>query len=101
MISLATLTLLMCYAVLVMDMFIPNLLVLLMSTLNGLFGCLRPLLQTSKDPLQNGYCRCQNQRISGRGSRIVRLRPMVTEDGGHDVYPGSGPLDGGNTLLPA
>ena len=28
---------------------------LLMSTLNGLFGFLRPLLLTSNDPLQNGY----------------------------------------------
>ena len=26
---------------------------------------------------------------------------MVTGDRGHDVYPGSGPLDGGNTLRPA
>ena len=26
---------------------------------------------------------------------------MVTGDGGHNVYPGSGPLDGGKTLLPA
>ena len=51
----ATLILLMCYAVLVMGMFMLNLLVLLMSTLNGLFGFLRPLLLTSKDPLQNGY----------------------------------------------
>ena len=50
-----TLTLIMCYAVLVMDMFMPNLLVILMSTLNGLFGFLRPLSLTSKDPLQNGY----------------------------------------------
>ena len=49
-----------------------------------------------------GYaCRCQNRRISGRGSRTMRLRLMVTEGGGHDVYPGSGPLYGGNTLLPA
>ena len=45
-------------------------------------------------------CRCQNRRISGRGSRTVRLESMVTGDGGHDVYPGSGPLYGGNTLLP-
>ena len=37
----------------------------------------------------------------GRGSRTVRLRSMVTGDGGHNVYPGSGPLDGGKTLLPA
>ena len=51
----ATLTLLMCCVVLVMGMFMLNLLVLLMSTLNGLFGFLRPLLLTSKDPLQNGY----------------------------------------------
>ena len=50
-----TLTLLMCYVVLVMGMFMLYLLVLLMSTLNGLFGFLRPLLLTSKDPLQNGY----------------------------------------------
>ena len=47
------------------------------------------------------HCRCQNRRISGRGSRTVRLGSMVTGDGGHDVYPGSGPLYGGNTLLPA
>ena len=26
---------------------------------------------------------------------------MVTGDWGHDVYPGSGPLDGGKTLRPA
>ena len=45
-------------------------------------------------------CWCQNRWISGRGSRTVRLRSMVTRGGGHDVYPGSGPLDGGNTLLP-
>ena len=41
-----------------------------------------------------------NRRILGRGSQTVRLRLMVTRGGGHDVYPGSGPLDGGNTLLP-
>ena len=34
-------------------------------------------------------------------SRTMRLRLMVTGGGGQDVYPGSGPLDGGNTLLPA
>ena len=46
------------------------------------------------------YCRCQNRWISGRGSRTVRQGRMVTGDKGHDVfYPGSGPLDGGNTLL--
>ena len=56
----ATLTLLMCYVVLVMGMFMLNLLVLLMSTFNGLFGFLRPLLLTSKDSLQNGY---QNQAL--------------------------------------
>ena len=31
----------------------------------------------------------------------MRLRSTVTGDKGHDVYPGSGPLYGGNTLLPA
>ena len=50
-----TLILLMCYVVLVMGMYMPNSLVLLMNTLNGLFGFQRPLLLTSKDPLQNGY----------------------------------------------
>ena len=46
-------------------------------------------------------CQCQNRRISGRGSRIARLRSMVTGERAHDVYPGSGPLYGGNTLLRA
>ena len=50
---------------------------------------------------RRGRCRCQNRWISGRGSRTVRLMSMVTGDGGHNVYPGSGPLYGGNTLLPA
>ena len=36
-------------------------------------------------------CRCQNRRISGRGSRTVRLRRMVTGDKGHDVLPRFGP----------
>ena len=48
--------------------------------------------------LKKGGCRCQNQRISGRGSRIVRLRLVVTGGGGHNVYPSSGPLYIGNTL---
>ena len=34
----------------------------------------------------------------GRGSRTVCLRLMVTGDREHNVYPGSGPLDGGKTL---
>ena len=29
----------------------------------------------------------------------MRLRRMVIGGGGHNVYPGSGPRDGGNTLL--
>ena len=28
----------------------------------------------------------------------MHLRRMVTGGRGHDVYPGSGPLDGGNTI---
>src|SRR3954465_6556581 len=32
------------------------------------------------------YCRCQNRRISGRGSRTVRQGRMVTGDKGHDVF---------------
>ena len=48
-----------------------------------------------------GDCRCQNRQILGRGSRTVRLGSMVTGGRGHDVYPGSGPLDGAKTLRPA
>ena len=36
-------------------------------------------------------CRCQNRRISGRGSRTVRLGQMVTGDRGHFVLPRFGP----------
>ena len=47
--------LLMSYVVLVMGMFMPDLLVPTTSTLNGLFGFLRPLFITSKEPFKNGY----------------------------------------------
>src|SRR6187401_1290085 len=56
-------------------------------------------IKVCKNCLAETGCRCQNRRISGRGSRTVRLRSMVTGDWGHDVYPGSVPLYGGNTLL--
>src|SRR3954469_5895444 len=36
-------------------------------------------------------CRCQNRRISGRGSRTVRIGRMVTGDKGHEVLPRFGP----------
>ena len=36
-------------------------------------------------------CRCQNRRISGRGSQTVRLRRMVTGGREHDVLPRFGP----------
>ena len=36
-------------------------------------------------------CRCQNWRISGRGSRTVRLGRMVTGGREHDVLPRFGP----------
>ena len=36
-------------------------------------------------------CRCQNRRISGRGSRTVRLGLMVTGGEGHEVLPRFGP----------
>ena len=58
-------------------------------------------IEREKQEARVSECRCQNRRISGRGSRTVRLRRMVTGGGAHDVYPGSDPLDGGNTLLPA
>ena len=31
----------------------------------------------------------------------MRMRLMVTGEREHNVYPGSGPLDGGKTLCPA
>ena len=34
------------------------------------------------------------------GPKLCIMDRWVTGDRGHDVYPGSGPLDGGNTLLP-
>ena len=33
-----------------------------------------------------GVCRCQNRRISGRGSRTVRLGEIGIGDMGHDVF---------------
>ena len=63
--------------------------------------CLPEKKKDKLKPKWEGPCQCQNRRISGRGSRTVRLRRMVTAGGGHDVYPGSGPLDGGKTLRPA
>ena len=36
-------------------------------------------------------CRCQNRRISSRGSRTVRLGRMVTGGKGHEVLPRFGP----------
>ena len=57
---------------------------------------------SSDDEVEGGGdCRCQNRRISGRVSRTVRLGSMVTGNRRHNVYPGSGPLYGGNTLRPA
>ena len=41
--------------------------------------------------VDNDSCRCQNRRISGRGSRAVRLRWMVTGGRGHNVLPRFGP----------
>ena len=35
------------------------------------------------------------------GPKQCILGSMVTGGKGHNVYPGSGPLDGGKTLLPA
>ena len=45
-------------------------------------------------------------RVQNKGKSVWKSRydgdvSMVTGEEGHDVYPGSGPLDGGNTLLPA
>ena len=56
---------------------------------------------TPRRCLQEG-CRCQNWRISGRGSQAVRLRINGNRrQGTQCFYPGLGPLDGGKTLRPA
>src|SRR3954465_15091053 len=39
----------------------------------------------------DAHCRCQNRRISGRGSRTMCLGRMVTGDKGHEVLPRFGP----------
>ena len=50
------------------------------------------VINSRKRPIfWNEGCRCQNRRISGRGSRTVRLRLMVTGGRGHDVLPRFGP----------
>ena len=41
--------------------------------------------------LPDDRCRCQNRRISGRGSRTVRLGRMVAGGKGHEVLPMFGP----------
>ena len=43
------------------------------------------------DFISKYFCRCQNRRISGRGSRTVRLGRMVTGGREHDVLPRFGP----------
>src|SRR3954469_11705243 len=40
---------------------------------------------SSKNDSNKGLCRCQNRRISGRGSRTVRQGRMVTGDKGHFI----------------
>ena len=56
----------------------------------------------TKNIICGHLCRCQNRQISGRGAQAAYLRIGCSRGRQvHDVYPGSGPLDGGNTLLPA
>ena len=42
-------------------------------------------------PISKRPCRCQNRRITGRGSRTVCLRRMVTGGREIDVLPRFGP----------
>src|ERR1043165_3508558 len=51
------LILLMLFVALTMGMFMPNLLVLMMNILRGLFRPLRPLLLTQEDPFVDGFLR--------------------------------------------
>ena len=54
------------------------------------FGEIMTLVNVNPTILEE-CCRCQNRRISGRGSRTVRLGRMVTGGRGHDVLPRFGP----------
>ena len=47
--------------------------------------------EVSRRKVELDECRCQNWRISGRGSRTVRLGRMVTGGKGHKVLPRFGP----------
>ena len=52
-----------------------------------------PVVLVAEPETKHGcdHYRCQNRRISGRGSRSVCLRLMVTRGKGHDVLPRFGP----------
>src|SRR4051812_39702961 len=69
------LTPLMFFVALMMGMFMPNFSFLLMSILQGPFGCLRPLLLTREDPFVNGYLNpsidLMQVAASGGGSWIL------------------------------
>ena len=54
--------------------------------------CKMSLLKRSlQEMAPDAACRCQNRRISGRGSRTVPLGRMVTGGKEHDVLPRFGP----------
>ena len=67
-------------------------------------------LQTSHRSFCRSHSRTLNESINVGvktggtrvgGPELCGLGFMVTGGGGHDVYPSSGPLYGGNSLLPA
>ena len=64
-------------------------------------GSIKPFSDSTEELSMKAPMSVSKPADLGRGSQTVRLRLMVTGDLGHDVYPGLGPLDGGNTLLHA
>ena len=59
--------------------------------IGGGYFCNTPYILDKRVPKSWFPCRCQNRRISGRGSRTVRLRLMVTGGGGARCLPRFGP----------
>ena len=58
-------------------------------------------LKEEFDILDKAHVGVKTGRSREGGPKLYVMDRWVTGDRGHDVYPGSGPLNGGHTLLPA
>ena len=66
-----------------------------------LVGSIKPNDDDTEELSMNAPMSVSKPADLGQGVPNYASRRMVTGGRGHDVYPGSGPLDGGNTLRPA